>query len=197
MKKNRLSLGILLVLVLISFVGCTGIPLGQEIDAETIYGKRINKQTGGIEEVLQRKVRQNNFVLFSPDGGGKRHWIYIKYYLKSGDDILPLPHLENAKEMNDSGFCYKIENPIIPVFNSGNWIATQKYYMERDHVGINLIIFNKNKIVKKMKISNCLRSGPFSGTYGLEYKAGNTKIIFHTTEGEFFLDISKDTFKKI
>lgn len=173
-------------------------PVDRKIASQEIYGIRENKQTGTSEVVICRRIEVRNWYLLHPDGPGVALTSYPQYCLKAGHEITELNHLEAELEFSgpkDSRYKSAINKPILPITNSRQWIATQTYDMQGDCVSVNLLVFDKGKVVRKVKVPNCSRCSSF--TNGLEYKDGNTKVIFHTMEGQYTFDIAKDTFVKI
>ena len=193
-----IAVSVLIGLRLLGFL-VFGIPLGEEIYSEKILGTKVNTATGVDERILQRVTKSNYYNLIHPDGSGKKYSLDTKYIFASKGSNIELAHLEKAMVEEKGGLrlCCDIEEPILPVGETDKWIATQLYYMEADHVGINFIVFDKKEIQKKIQVPNCLRGGRFWNSYGLEYKDVNTKVIFHTVDGDYRMDVLTGAMNKI
>ena len=76
------------------------------------------------------------------------------------------------------------------------------YRVDRNDVDLEITIFDEIKICKTLIVKGCIRTTTSIDrwtdlfNYGMTFKDGNTKIIFHTIDGERIFDVSKEIFEK-
>jgi hypothetical protein len=197
MKKFLISLILIIFIFILSlFSGCLLVPLNKEVNSQEVVGQRIDKQGKIVEEIIKREIRQNIYVILGPDGSGKNYWVFTEYHCKKDNTIKKMSHLDSFWDRS----IYEIKQPILPIADSTKWIAIKPHEIKsRDAADINLIIFDKDKIYKEIKIADCLRIRPGTQTedYAIDFKDGNTKAIIHTTQGDYLLNTANTTFEKI
>jgi hypothetical protein len=185
---------IVLLIIIIGYTG--GIPIGHEIASEVMLGERKAKDSQASEQILMANGLQNHFVLLGPDGPGKYHQSFYKFYLKKGENRILLSHIPFTPQE------YDVLRPVLPVQGSTKWITARPSRVERDYVDIELTVFDEKKIYRTLAVKECVRTSTSTEqwsdlfNYGMTFEDGNTKITFHTNNGEYLFDVIKDTFEK-
>ena len=177
-------------------LGFMGVPIGHEIVSEIVLGERKAQDGQVSEQILKIEGLRNYFVLIGTDGWGKHHQSFFKFYLKKGENRIHLSHIPFTPRE------YDVLQPVLPVQESTKWIAARLSRVERYDVDVELIIFDEKRIYRTLVVKECVRTSTSTErwtdlfNYGMEFKSGNTKIVFHTNKGECLFDVINNTFEK-
>ena len=167
------------------------IPIGDDIVSETVLGTRQSQDGTVLEQILQVNGLHNYFSVLSPDGWGKWHESFYKFYLKTGENKIYLSHLPFTPQE------YDVLQPVLPVENTTKWVAARLSHVERDSVDIELVVFDGKQVHRTLSVKNCLRTSTGRErwndlfNYGMIPKEGNTKMMFSTKNGNHLFDVTK------
>lgn len=156
--------------------------------------KTIVKSTKKNHALEKRITSYRYFSFIDPQKGpfSPFHFKTEEYWVRSSNNSIFLPFI-------DDSYPKTYLNEILGIEGSNLWIAFRITEMKKEHVNIEMDIFNSQKLVKSEQIHGSIRTNlkyqDTINSYSINYLEPEATICINTTNGMFEYNLNKFTSK--
>ena len=132
----------------------------------------------------------------SPEGSGKSLTIYTDYFIFEDGHYNKINHIKFAVPLESLADREYIDI-FLPILDTRQWLAFHVLDSRSDYYDIEMVLFDKNRVIHKETIQRCFRMYDCPSSlknYSIFPIRNNKQILFKTIDGDFVFDTGERAF---